>query len=116
MEVQHTGRTTHIIPVQTHLQRIKRDSEVSFEVLQIDDRKGYAPVISHWEEVPSGGPYPPPQFRLSGDEAQRLVDQLYDMGIRPTAEFRSAGQLGAVQKHLEDMRAIAFNAVDVVKP
>ena len=50
-----------------------------------------------------------PAFRLLRDEAQELMDQLWYVGIRPTEGTGSTGSLAATQKHLEDMRKIAFN-------
>ena len=49
---------------------------------------------------------------LRDESAQALMDQLWDCGIRPTEGTGSAGALAATQKHLEDMRKIAFKYVD----
>lgn len=38
--------------------------------------------------------------------AQALADALYHAGIRPTDSHGSAGQLGATQAHLADMRSL----------
>ena len=57
-----------------------------------------------------------PGFALSDKEAQRLVDDLWDLGYRPTEGVGSAGSLAATRKHLEDMRAIAFKTTGVEKP
>ncbi len=48
----------------------------------------------------------PPDFSISAQAAQKLVDQLWDHGYRPSAAKGSAGQLDAVQRHLADMRAL----------
>lgn len=45
-----------------------------------------------------------PLLRLRESEAQELVDALWAAGVRPTAGKGSAGQLAAVERHLEDMR------------
>jgi hypothetical protein len=50
---------------------------------------------------------PPPLFDMSNDAAQKLFDQLYDLGFRQS-DVGSAGHLKATEKHLEDMRKIAF--------
>lgn len=47
--------------------------------------------------------------------AQALMDGLWDCGLRPTEGKGSAGQLMAVQNHLEDMRTIAFAGLRVNK-
>jgi len=48
-------------------------------------------------------------LRIEADAAQRLIDGLWDMGLRPTNHPR--GELPALQRHLEDMRRIAFGAL-----
>lgn len=59
-----------------------------------------------------GGPF----LEVEAHEAQQLLDELWAAGIRPSQEFGSTGQIGAVQRHLEDMRAIAFAALGTPKP
>ncbi len=49
-----------------------------------------------------------PTFSLSYDDAQKLIDELWRCGLRPTEGTGSAGALAATQKHLDDMREIAF--------
>lgn len=39
------------------------------------------------------------------------MDQLWNCGLRPTEGSGSAGSLAATQRHLEDMRKIAFNTL-----
>jgi hypothetical protein len=41
--------------------------------------------------------------------AQALMDDLWTCGLRPSEGSGSAGQLAAVQYHLEDMRRLVFN-------
>jgi len=58
-------------------------------------------------------PYAKPMLSLSYNRdgcevAQMLADGLWDARIRPAGARGSAGQLTAVQYHLEDMRKIAF--------
>jgi hypothetical protein len=45
--------------------------------------------------------------RISVESAQSLMNQLWECGLRPSQAAGSAGQLAAVQYHLEDMRKIA---------
>lgn len=49
-----------------------------------------------------------PILILRPDEAQALVDELWDCGLRPSEGSGSAGSLAATQRHLEDMRALVF--------
>lgn len=49
-----------------------------------------------------------PTFRLHPEVAQVLMDDLWRCGLRPTEGKGSAGALAATQRHLEDLRTIAF--------
>jgi hypothetical protein len=49
-----------------------------------------------------------PALIIEPDEAQQLMDSLWDMGIRPSEGSGSAGQLAATQRHLEDMRTLVL--------
>lgn len=49
-----------------------------------------------------------PSFKMSYEEAQRFMDDLWECGLRPSEGTGSAGALAATQKHLEDMRKLVF--------
>lgn len=49
-----------------------------------------------------------PCFNLSRDDAQTFMDELWNVGIRPTEGTGSAGSLAATQRHLDDMRHLVF--------
>lgn len=49
-----------------------------------------------------------PMLHLSIHEAQQLVDELWQCGLRPSEGSGSAGAMAATQKHLEDMRTLVF--------
>lgn len=53
---------------------------------------------------------------VSQVEAQGLMDALWDAGVRPVAGHGSAGERAAMERHLNDMRRIAFLYVDGGKP
>jgi hypothetical protein len=50
-------------------------------------------------------------FALDQDAAQKLMDALWGLGIRPSGAG-SEGQLAAVQHHLTDMRQINFRLIE----
>lgn len=52
-------------------------------------------------------------IQLTLDEAQVLMDDLWNAGLRPTEGTGSAGSLRATERHLDDMRKIASKAVGV---
>jgi len=47
-----------------------------------------------------------PFLRLRTTEAQLLMDELWNCGIRPSEGTGSAGSLAATERHLKDMQAI----------
>ncbi len=47
----------------------------------------------------------PPSLVLKGDAAQALMDDLWRCGIRPSEGTGSAGQLAAVERHLNHVAA-----------
>lgn len=59
-----------------------------------------------------GYPYDP-AIRLRIQEAQQLMDELWQCGLRPSEGTGSAGSLRATEKHLADMRTITFNRLGI---
>ena len=49
-----------------------------------------------------------PFVRLEKEQAQLLMDDLWNCGIRPTEGAGSAGAMAATERHLEDMRKLVF--------
>jgi hypothetical protein len=64
-----------------------------------------------FEEVIDYGMWHEPTLKLRADDAQRLMDELWRAGIRPTEGGGSAGVMAAAQAHLADMRTIAMGAL-----
>lgn len=64
------------------------------------------PIIM--ETVENEGSFIEPTLRLSFDQAQYLIDQLWRCGLRPTEGAGSAGAMAATEKHLKDMQTIAM--------
>ena len=54
-----------------------------------------------------------PTMRIDNTAAQALMDDLWAAGVRPTEGTGSAGSLRATEKHLADMRAIAFKKLGI---
>lgn len=82
------------------------------------DRRGNQTAIAEpltFNTLTDEGVQPPPLLNIDRTEAQVLMDSLWDCGIRPTEGAGSAGAMSATQKHLEDMRSIAFNALQLEK-
>ncbi len=49
-----------------------------------------------------------PMMRLRIPQAQQLMDELWQCGLRPTEGVGSAGSLAATERHLKDMQAVAM--------
>lgn len=54
-----------------------------------------------------------PFLKLGIQEAQNLMDELWQCGLRPSEGSGSAGSLRATEKHLEDMRVIAMKKLNI---
>jgi hypothetical protein len=54
-----------------------------------------------------------PMVTLEPEVAQELIDSLWQCGLRPSEGSGSAGCLAATERHLKDMKAIAFHALKV---
>lgn len=49
-----------------------------------------------------------PMLMLGIQQAQQLMDELWQCGLRPTEGTGSAGSLAATERHLKDMQTIAL--------
>jgi hypothetical protein len=56
-----------------------------------------------------------PFIRIEIQQAQQLMDELWQCGLRPTEGAGSAGSLRATEMHLDDMRVIAFKKLNIDK-
>lgn len=60
----------------------------------------------------SEGSFTPPTFVMDEDKFQLLIDELWNQGYRPS-KYENDGS--AQEKHLQDMRRIAFQYIDGLK-
>lgn len=56
-----------------------------------------------------------PSFAMTYASAQKLMDELWGAGVRPSNGAGSAGELAAVRYHLEDLRTIVNSYVELKK-
>ena len=54
-----------------------------------------------------------PTLYLATEKAQELMDGLWSCGIRPTEGNGSAGAMRAAERHIEDLRKVAFKALGI---
>ena len=57
-----------------------------------------------------------PTMRLTQKQAQKLMDSMWQSGLRPSDGTGSAGQLAATEKHLDDMRDICNRLLRTAMP
>lgn len=70
---------------------------------------GFAVAMPPTMQVIEPGSLIQPTFRLPLDAAQRLMDELWQAGVKPSQSIGSTGQVEAIKYHLEDMRKLVFN-------
>ncbi len=63
------------------------------------------------EAIPEGHAVWEPTMRIDKTDAQQFMDELWRIGLRPSEGSGSAGSLAATERHLADMKAIAFGAL-----
>lgn len=54
-----------------------------------------------------------PFLTLTAEQAQQIVDAFWKAGIQPSNGAGSVGQLAATERHLADIRKIAFKKLDI---
>jgi hypothetical protein len=88
--------------ISLHLvQRVRGENRGNFLAEKLSFRK-----MTEGEDAVS----PSPLLTLRTEEAQQLMDELWNAGLRPSEGSGSAGSLAATQRHLEDMRALVFKS------
>jgi hypothetical protein len=70
-------------------------------------------VLEKYDPMTAGSFDPVAPLSLDPAQAQTLMDDLWHCGIRPTEGTGSAGAMAATQRHLEDLRKVAFHALKI---
>ncbi|MBI5255418.1 MAG: hypothetical protein HY855_02885 [Burkholderiales bacterium] len=82
---------------------------IGFQVRHGEDKVLYAEALTFSGPADIGECVPfAPAVTLDQTSAQQLMDELWRCGLRPSEGTGSAGSLAATERHLEDMRSIAF--------
>lgn len=74
---------------------------------------GQAALLPPHVQTMAEGERSEPFLELGHTGAQSLMDELWNAGIRPSEGSGSTGQLAATERHLADMRRLAFHALKV---
>lgn len=61
-----------------------------------------------WKTIPPNADVDMTPFVLSLDAAQRLIDDLYHLGLRPTNNKFGDETIRAQSEHIADLRAVTF--------
>ncbi len=65
-------------------------------------------TLKTFDDADAFGAVLEPTFRLDPQGAQKLIDELWRLGIRPSSGEGNVGQIGAMKEHLNDMRKLVF--------
>lgn len=65
-----------------------------------------------WEEIADNAEMKP-LLSISMEQAQVLMDDLWNAGVRPTEGAGSAGAMRAAERHIADLRAVAFKSLGI---
>lgn len=86
-------------------------------LVRSENQEAVASRVEYTQITPDNeGRYFDPAMQITPDDAQGLMDELWRAGFRPTEGTGSAGSLAATERHLADMKAIAFHALKIGKP
>lgn len=72
--------------------------------------ESYAKAVE-WIALDPSGAFVEPMLSMPPAGAQLLMDELWRIGFRPSEGTGSAGSLAATERHLKDMREIAFGVM-----
>jgi hypothetical protein len=87
------------------------DDKISLYIISKSKDYTYIAKSIEMEQI-ADGEIKAPALRLNRDESQRLIDQLWDCGLRPTDGSGSAGSLLATQNHLKDLQKYMDKLID----
>lgn len=59
------------------------------------------------------GCFAKPTARLTQEQTQLLFNDLWQIGFRPSDGTGNSGHVGAIEKHLKDMRVIVAKQLDI---
>ena len=100
-------RNGDVLPIEMMARREQWNGGISIYMRQ--QTVGVGSVIPkpiEWEKYDPG--YGTSPFLMLGiQQAQQLMDELWQCGLRPTEGTGSAGSLAATERHLNDMQAVA---------
>lgn len=103
-----------MIRTYIHAEREKYSGGISLSMLIEDGNKTSIVEPVTLREFPLEA-VSTPFMRLNKNDAQQLMDELWQCGFRPSEGTGSAGSLAATERHLKDMQTIAFRFLEKAK-
>ncbi|MFZ6875934.1 hypothetical protein ACO0LF_28060 [Undibacterium sp. Di27W] len=103
-------------PLRASCQLLPWSRSIDLRLARRHAGKLHTALPLHFQEVPEGQPGPP-ALCLQYEDAQQLMDELWNCGLRPhdntgspgsSNHINSAAALAATERHLKDMRDMAF--------
>ena len=76
--------------------------------ISTDGQNSFALLTPEGQETHEPGMFAQPTLVLDENQAQRLMSQLWNEGIRPNG-WGHEGQVAALESHLQDMRRLVFD-------
>jgi len=73
------------------------------------------PPLFHTMDISEVDGFASAPMTLTKESVQRMMDQLWECGVRPSNGAGNVGELAAVKEHLKDMRDIAFSFIELKK-
>lgn len=102
--------------VLARLNQFGWDGRINFQLIQRGPENGKISVSTGitMETYDANSCIPDvPTFSLKRTEAQELMDELWNCGVRPSEGIGSAGSMASTERHLKDMRAIVGHKLGV---
>ena len=100
-------------PIEFMARREEWDFGISLYARQVIEGTSTIVAKELTMEPIENGEFASPFVRLDIQAAQQLIDELWQCGLRPSEGTGSAGSLAATEKHLSDMRLIAFKKLSI---
>lgn len=89
-----------------------RGIDIAGVVKESDGKRYLIEPTTMFDTVHPEGTILEPCITLTEDEAQQLMNSLWDCGLRPSDIQDQSGELKATKYHLEDMRKLYFKLTE----
>ena len=106
-------RNGDVLPIDIMARREDWQNGISLFCRKITVAEGFSVIKPVIFEKHNKAMRVEPFLSLNLTEAQKLIDELWSCGLRPSEGTGSAGSLAATENHLQDMKKIAFKTLKI---